>query len=668
MRVLPVIAVLVLCVNFVPAAGVIPAIQKVIQMLENLITTLTNEGIEDDKKWAHYEKWNMKEQSETEVKISDLQTQIENTKAILGQLYAQRGELTSQVNKLQSEVATTINQINTATDKRNEEHSAYVEEQNNFNNAIAACGKAVEILSKHYGDGKEEELSKPGFMSLLNTYLATIRQAAKGLDLKTKRRGHHLRKPIKPHNLSFLQEHGPNDRFQEKTGEALSIVDQVKILSSTFSEDQQAAVEDEARLQKLYDDLMAEKTQVLHDLQTELAQKTKELNQVKQDIASNESKLAMYEKNLADEQAYLANLKEQLQIFGDAFKARKKDREEETAAVNQALGVLAKYNTFLQMRAKNLEEHKGPLCKQCAKAVSFLKSKARLFQSTLLDAAAMASMSSSALDEIISNLEGLIHRIDEEQKFETEHKEWCEKETGLTTKKRDDHRYICDDLKGILANLAEVVEEKKTDLGINEGDQNDEEVTWEERDKIRVEEHDEFEHDLNDHIEAINALNEAIDILAKYYASRDAKGAAFTQLGLNEASFEAMFGPGGKVVGMLSETRHEFEQAKVTLETEEEEAQKEYDGDKAVHVKTENDLEHQEDTLTVEKQTTEEQIDQNKDDLTANKEEVASAENYLDRLGKSCYPLIARYDKRKQLRAEEKQAIQDAIKVLREEA
>merc|ERR1719271_1811829 len=135
--------------------------------------------------------------------------------------------------------------------------------------------------------------------------------------------------------------------------------------------------------------------------------------------------------------------------------------------------------------AKTNAKNKEPGCKNCAKAVSFLKSKARLFQSTLLDAAAMASMSSEAMDEIIKNLDGLIERINEEQKFETEHKEWCEKETGLTTKKRDDHRYICEDLKSILANLAEVVEEKKTDLGINHGDQDDEEVSWEERDKLR---------------------------------------------------------------------------------------------------------------------------------------------------------------------------------------
>merc|ERR1719160_916922 len=114
---------------------------------------------------------------------------------------------------------------------------------------------------------------------------------------------------------------------------------------------------------------------------------------------------------------------------------------------------------------------------------------------------------------------------------------------------------------------------------------------------------------------------------------------------------------------MLSKTRAEFEQAKEHIEQDEDTAIVEYNEDKAVHLKTENDLRHQEDTLTVEEQTAEEQIDQNEQDLTANKDEVASAESYLDRLGKSCYPLIARYEERKKLRAEEKQAIADAIKV-----
>jgi len=519
------VVLVVLCTlpSPVAAAGVIPAIQNVLKMLNDLVTKLTNENTEDDTKFAHFTKWVTKEMADTEVRIGELQTKIEDTKAVLGWLYATRGELNTRVSHLKGEVATTQNQINTATEKRNEEHSAHVIEQQNFNNAIAACNKAVEILGKHYGDGSKEELSKPQFMSLVGTYMETIRKAAVTLDKKAGKKSHHYLQKIKPHSMSFLEAPG-NDRFEAKTGEALTIVDQVQVLASTFAEDQQTAVEEENRLQELFNNLMAEKMKILHDLQTELAQKTKELNQCNQDIASGESKLAMLEKNLLDDQAYLASLKEQFQVFGDAFKARKKDRNEEMAAVNQALTVLAKYNKSLLQRASHLSKSKDVHCKNCVKAVSFLKSKAKLFQSALLEAAATASMGSEVMDEIIKNLDGLLSRIDEEQKFETEHKEWCEEETGLTTKKREDHRYICDTLKGVLADLAAVVVEKKEDLGINAGDQNGEEMSFDERTELRGEEKSEFNQDLADHIEAINALNDAINILAKYYASRDARG------------------------------------------------------------------------------------------------------------------------------------------------
>jgi len=655
-------------------AAVIAAIQKVIDMLDNLVTTLTNEGVEDEQKFEHFSKWVAKEQEDTKVSISTLQTKIEDVKAVLSELRAQRGELTGEVFKLKGEVSTTTNQINTATDKRNEEHNAFNIEQTNFDNAIAACDKAVEILGKHYGDGTEEEVKKPEFMS----YLAIIRQAATALDRKATKT-HRSWQKVKAHSWSFLQGHSKallpgNDRYQAKTGEALSIVDQVKVLASTFAEDKQTSIEEEAKLQKMYDSLMAEKKAVLADLMTQLGEKTSLLNQCKQDIASNEGKQAMYEKNLADAQEYLSSVTEQHQIFSEAFQHRKKDREEELAAVNKALKVLDKYNTgtFLQVAKKGkkalLARSQGAPNKALiavSKAVSMLKSKATLFHSALLEAAATASASNEAVDEIVSNLEGLMVRIDQEQKFETEHKEWCEKETGLTTKKRDDHRYICDDLKAVLANLAEVVQEKEDDLVVNNGDQTKESNNFVDRTKIRGEEKEEYQLDLQEHIEAINALNEAIDILAKYYASKDAKGAAFAQL--SQGQFANLFGPGGKVVNMLSKTRAEFEQAKETIEKDEEEAVVVYNEDKSVHIKTENDLKHQEDTLVVEEQTAEQAIDQNEQDLTSNKEEVASAENYLDRLGKSCYPLIARYDQRKKLRAEEKQAIQDAIQVLKTE-
>ena len=54
-----------------------------------------------------------------------------------------------------------------ATEKRNGEHDAFVKEQLDFDNAIAACHKAAEMLTEYYGDGKPKESTKPAWMTLM---------------------------------------------------------------------------------------------------------------------------------------------------------------------------------------------------------------------------------------------------------------------------------------------------------------------------------------------------------------------------------------------------------------------------------------------------------------------------------------------------------------------
>merc|ERR1719313_2310110 len=239
----------------------------------------------------------------------------------------------------------------------------------------------------------------------------------------------------------------------------------------------------------------------------------------------------------------MSSLNKNLKDMTEAFNHRKKDRNDERTAVNKALSVLSKYNTdsFVQKNSDAGRDKKVLVglhqsgrgkkvliglhqCPGCAKAASMLMSKAKLFHSSMLEAAASASASLDALDDIIKNLEGLIVRIDQEAAHELEHKTWCEKETGLTTKKRDDNSDIVEEIKAVLANLGEVVVEKVHGLGINKEDITDEDTTWEDREKLRADEKQEFEVDVEEHAEAIAALNQAINILAKYYGSK--KGAA----------------------------------------------------------------------------------------------------------------------------------------------
>lgn len=656
-----------------PAVAVIPAIQKVLTMLSNLVTTLDAEAAEDEKRMTHFNGWAVKEMETSGLEIDTLKTSIEDVTAVLANLYAKKGELETTVAKLKTDIADTTQQINEATQKRNEEHVNFVKEQTDFDNAIASCAKAVDLLGQFYGDGSPAPAAKrPDWMALISKELGPIRKVAATLGTD----GHLQR-------LSLLQKNGkrsvsvqralsmvlqPNlNRYQESTSEALSIVDTVKVLGSTFADDKQSAIEEEDRLQGVYDGLMHTKQEMLTELQTDLAGNSQILQQTNQAIAEKEGQKGRWTQQLTDEQNYLATVKGNLKEATENYNARKKDRTEEREAVTKAQEVLAKYNTALvqQQSTAAVVHHLAP-CKGCTKAATLLSQKATLLHSTMLEAAVTAMTSIGGLDTIVENLHGLITRIEEEAKSEKEHKEWCEKETGFTTKKRDDHSQIITQLQATLANLQEVVVEKDTGLGVNKEEDSEEEGNWDEREGIRKDEKNEFDADITEHNEAIQALNEAINILAKYYGG---KGAASFVQQQGASSLRGSAAPkGAGVVTMISETRHEFEQAKATLEKDEDEAVDQFNLEKSTHAKVQNDFSDEKNTLTSEKQSTESQVSMTEEDVHNNQVEVASASSYLERLGKSCYPLLMRYDERVKLRDEEKKALLDAIDVLKNEA
>jgi len=657
------------------------AIAKVVTMLENLITMMESEGAEDEKKFNHFNQYCESEKTASNNKIAELNTKIEDTNAALQDLMAQKAELDSVVSKLQREIDQEQSQVDAATEKRNTEHDAFAKEQQDFANAVAACNKAVKLLSEHYGE-PPREAKKPSWMSLVNTELTTISKSVDSLSGK----GQHKKLAVLKSNkavVALLNMHkgkgkgkGPFEQYSDSRDESMNIVDQVKVLAETFGEDKQSAIEEENRLQKTFEGLISKKNAILSTLRGERDTQQAVLNQVNQNIAENESALKMAQDTLKDTQTYLAAVTTQHSEATQMYETRVADRKAETKAVNQALDVLSEFS-FIQKGVKALDKTLGKhphrkgngYCPGCAKVAAMLRQKARLYHSAVLSAAAATSMGSDAIDGVIANLKELMIRIDEEQKTEKEHKDWCEEETGLTNAKVADHSSIVDEMKTVIADLGEVIKEKNIDLDNKEEDIYDEDDSFQAMTEIRKEEKEEFEEDLQDHMDAIQALNEAIEILANFYAKRKAKGAsAMVQVGRKKLSFlqRSMDPAGGKVVGMMSDTRHEFEDAKVHLEKEEAEAVLNFDETKKRHMKVDSDLNADKNQITVEEQTAESQLETAKHDKSTNEDEVVAANDYLKQLGRSCYPLMMHFDERTRLRKEEKDAIKDAIKVLRE--
>merc|ERR1719182_785656 len=115
----------------------------------------------------------------------------------------------------------------------------------------------------------------------------------------------------------------------------------MKMLSDTFAEDKQSAIDEENRLAKLFASLMKEKTELLNSLIAERDSQQAVLDSVIQDIGEKETAKANAEAELADEQAYLAAVKKSCTDTAILFEQRKKDRAEEKLATQEAMKVLA---------------------------------------------------------------------------------------------------------------------------------------------------------------------------------------------------------------------------------------------------------------------------------------------------------------------------------------
>merc|ERR1719456_1323750 len=105
---------------------------------------------------------------------------------------------------------------------------------------------------------------------------------------------------------------------------------------------------------------------------------------------------------------------------------------------------------------------------------------------------------------------------------------------------------------------------KVGDIRTKEGEIDNEEQTFDQRKELREEAKSEYDEDLEDHVDAIKALNEAIDILSKYFKS---KGASLVQ---SRGKFQSP--EGTKAMEMMSTVRTEFEDGQAQLtKTENEE-------------------------------------------------------------------------------------------------
>merc|ERR1719379_62109 len=166
------------------------------------------------------------------------------------------------------------------------------------------------------------------------------------------------------------------------------------------------------------------------------------------------------------------------------------------------------------------------------------------------------------------------------------------------------HEALVEEFKQKIADETETIAEKKQAIAdtidaIKRADENMAQLT-----QIRAEEKANFETELQNYKDALAALNQAIDILSKFYAS---KKKSFVQTGVAPREmapgvFDNVYKQkgGSGVIDMITTVRTEYETGKADLEKNEAQAIVDFNNNRDAYRKARADLVSAQNRLEVE--------------------------------------------------------------------
>jgi len=156
------LVLLIACPVAVSSAGdsSIAAVQKVIQMLEDMAAKAKDDKNKEQVAYAEFDTWCKMEIPQTQNSIAKSAETIELLTASIAKLTNEAKVLGEEIGKLQSDVASFDSEKKAATAQRAKDYAAYEEESTDYGESVDALERAIVVLNKRSADA-------PGTSALL---------------------------------------------------------------------------------------------------------------------------------------------------------------------------------------------------------------------------------------------------------------------------------------------------------------------------------------------------------------------------------------------------------------------------------------------------------------------------------------------------------------------
>eukprot|EP00747_Dinoflagellata_sp_TGD_P136608 gnl/TRDRNA2_/TRDRNA2_175577_c3_seq36.p1 gnl/TRDRNA2_/TRDRNA2_175577_c3~~gnl/TRDRNA2_/TRDRNA2_175577_c3_seq36.p1 ORF type:complete len:683 (+),score=225.30 gnl/TRDRNA2_/TRDRNA2_175577_c3_seq36:92-2140(+) len=658
-----------------PTAAVTP-IEKVISLMNELVTKAVAEKEDEATKFAAFSSWcdNTKGSKTREIDAGN--TKIEELKAKIAKDTANIRSLSDRIMELEEDVGRWKTDQASATEVRNKENLDYKATLLDYDESI---------------DGLE------GAIAAEKAQAHTVAQASLIQVANSKTVPAHAKKAL----LSLIQRQPdvsamPSDEMAVEAPSAAAYefqgqgtVEVLEKVEHTFEDEKPVLEEEEMKAQHAYESVMQGLTDSIEGAEHEIDKKSNLKGETEMHKGQAEGDLAQTTSDRDEDQKYLDDTMALCEQKTADFESRQKLRAEEIEAVNKAIEIMSSnavagsgekhLPTMLQIKKRGLKktalvqlrssDAQNPLQ---ARVSAFLADRARISGSSLLMQVSH-QMEASPFTKVKKMIKDLISKLMEEATSESEHKGWCDTELTTNQQTRDarteDVNVLnakIEDLTAEIASLAQDIEDLNVALQELSAEMSD--VTAD-----RMAAKAKNEATIADAKAAQTAVEEATAVLKDFYA----KSATATALVQQQSSQPAADAPetfdkpyqgalpeGGSVVDFLEVILTDFsrlESDTTTQETTEKETYDKYmfESDKNKAMK-ENEMKHKSQRKT--DAETEKQNSQT--DLQTAQEQLDDAMAYYDKLKPTCVDSGISYEERVKRREEEIQSLGEALKIL----
>jgi len=647
--VVSVVAVLLAQIRAVAQASRVTPLQKVMDMLDEMVAKGAAAKHEEEVAFAEFHQWCDSLRDEKEKSIKEASAQIEQLTADIAKAESDAGTLAGELSALEAAIAKAESELAEAKQIRAKEAADYDAQHADFSESIDALERAVQVLKAREADVPQslaQLRSAPWLPAKAKSVLASFLEMGAGAAYDA---------PPEANAYEF------------QSGGVVAMLEKLRHkFQDQLLDLQKAEMNAKSNFQALAQGLQ---DNIEYDTGSSKAKTASRAGRL-EDAAKAKGDLEVTTKTKADDEKILLDTNTECDAKSKEFEENQVLRREELQAIAKAREILAspevtgnaaKYLPKLVQKAVALAQLGSKASKDAdnrKRAAAYLQQKAKKLGSQYLSMMALR-VTEDPFGKVKKMIKDLIVKLMESANAEADHNAFCSTELATNKQTRENKASKAEDLAATadkltadIALLAEEITKLADDIASIMAEQA-------EATKLRGDEKAINAQTVADAKDGQEAVERAIKILREFYTKAEG---SFVQ-----EPYKGMQDVKGGVLGLLEVCLSDFARLETETSMAEEEAQSSYEKFMAESTESKEVKEVEKEHKEGNKADAEADLRATKKELSLTQEELDKALEYYGVLKADCLDTGLSYQERVKGREEEIQSLQEALRILQGE-